>query len=294
MKISKVKVLFYVIILFLVIDFLSGILILELFNNSKSGIVLKEKTIFFETDSEMLIFGSSRAAFHYVPEVFEEKLSLSTYNAGREGTGVFFHYAVLIATIERYSPKSIILDLDFRDVYDRGGDFGADVFKQLSPYYGLVNNEFDEYITRNYYDRIFYQSNLIKYNKKILNILTSNISSTDNTIQGFEPLVGNKKVNKDAIDNNFKYDVELVNTIEKFIKKTKEHNIDLILVISPTQKNIPNEFINIVDSIGKNNNIRVINFIDKDVFKNELYFYDLEHLNREGALKFSEMLSKEL
>src|SRR5690554_896947 len=99
------RLLVYALFLFMVFDFLDGIIINQLFKKAKSGIVLKEKEIFFETDAELLIFGSSRAAFHYVPEVFNENLSLSSYNAGREGTGIFFEYAALIATLERYKPQ---------------------------------------------------------------------------------------------------------------------------------------------------------------------------------------------
>jgi hypothetical protein len=291
---DKVKLIIYSIVLFLVIDIISGVFIFELFKNSKSGIVLKEKMIFFESDSDLLILGSSRAAFQYVPEVFEKNLSMSSYNAGREGTGIFFEYAVLIATLERYTPRAIILDVDFRDVYDRGGDFGADVFTQLSPYYGLVNNEFDQYISRKPYDRFFYQSSLIKYNNKILNIFTANISNNDKTVKGFKPLVGNWDGVIKPMDEEFNYSEELVNTIERFLRKTKENNIDLTLVISPTHKVIPDDFIAIIDSIASRNGIRLLNYMNHEELNKVEYFYDLEHLNYEGALKFSEILSENL
>jgi hypothetical protein len=288
------KVIIILLLGFFIMDQIGGFLILKLFDNSKSGITLKEKVIFFETNEDVLFFGSSRAAFHYVPEIFEEKIPLSYYNAGREGTGIFFHYALLIATIERYKPKMIILDVDFRDIYDRGGDFGEDVFGQLRPYYGMVNEEFDQYITRNTYDYVFNQSNLFKFNKKFLNLITANISGNDLTKKGFKPLLGNWKGDVDSKEDIFKYSQLHVDVLELFIKKAIENKIKLVLVVSPTNKNLPSDFTQKVNKITQKYNVNFLDFNNHSEFINKEYFHDLEHLNRKGAEKFSVLLANAL
>lgn len=290
----NIKVFLTIVISIFFLDFLGGVIIFKLFKNSKSGIALKEKVALFETNQEGLILGSSRAAFHYVPSYFENKKKMSFYNAGREGTGIFFEYAVLIATLERYQPKMIILDVDFRDIYDRGGDFGVDVFSQLKPYYGLVNDEFDSYITRKPVDYIFNQSNLLKFNKKFLNIVTANMSSNDKTVKGFKPLLKqwDGKIKKE--EDVFKYSEEHVAVLEKFIVKAKKNNIDLVLVISPTNKKLPKQYNNTVKNIALKYDVKLFDFYGSEEFKDKKYFNDLEHLNDTGAQKFSMVLSNKL
>ena len=42
-------------------------------------------------DQRVVVFGSSHAASHYVPEVLEEQLGMSCYNAGVLGQQILFH-----------------------------------------------------------------------------------------------------------------------------------------------------------------------------------------------------------
>lgn len=288
------KVLIFLVVTLICVDFFGGILILKLFKNSKSGIAAKEKTIFFETDEDVLFFGTSRGAFHYIPSVFEKNIELSFYNTGREGTGIFFEYALLIATIERYNPKMIILDIDHRDVYDVGGDFGINVFDQLAPYYGLVNEEFDNYITRKPFDHILYKSNLIKFNKKILNIVTANLSNNVSRVKGFKSLNGQWNGVVENKDDKFQFSQVRFNLIEAFINKTKNNDIDLIFVVSPTNRILPKNFLQIIEEISNKHEIKFCDFSGNKELMDKDMFHDYEHLNHRGALLFSEILSEEL
>ena len=226
------KGLLFVLIIAL-IDVVSGFVFDSLYRSSKSGVAFQENYVFNKTNDSILIFGSSRAAFHYIPDIITNKTGLSCYNAGREGMGIYFHYAALLATLDRYSPKIVVLDLDFRDVFNRGGNFGEDVFSDLAPFYGKISNEFDDYISRNWYDAIFYHSNLIKYNKKIFNIITANVQNNRDNFKGYRPLFGEwdgrEKVLK---EDTFAVDTTLINTINLFIAKAKSKNSKVVLVIS--------------------------------------------------------------
>ena len=86
----------------------------------------------------------------------------------REGAGIYFHNALPLATLDRYKSKVAVLDLDFRDIYSRTGNFSTDVYKELLPYYEKCNIELDSIITPNFYDAIFCQLNLYKYSKIFL------------------------------------------------------------------------------------------------------------------------------
>lgn len=274
------------------VDFLTGIILKSMFKNGKSGIVSQENYIFNKTKEDILIFGSSRAAFQYIPSEIEKELNISCFNAGREGVGIYFHYASLLATLNRYKPKLVLLDLDFRDVYMRGGNFGESVFIDLAPYYGTINDSFDNYITRNWYDKLLYSSNLIKYNKKLFGILTSNFSNENNFIKGYKPLKGEWNLKRKKLnDEKFDYSEDLIKTIDLFIKTLKKNDIKLVIVVSPTNKTFPKRFFEIPNHYNKVYNIPFYNFYNDDFFnKNRNLFYDEEHLNEKGSLIFTKKL----
>ena len=278
------------------VDFSFGLILDKLYSNSKSGVAFQENQVFFKTKDSILIFGSSRAAFHYKPEIIAEKTGLTCYNDGREGMGIYFHYAALLATLERYKPKTVILDLDFRDVYDRGGSFGEDVFSDLAPFYGKINAEFDNYICRNWYDHLLYHSNLIRYNKKVFNIITGNVIKTTDNKKGYIPLKGQWN-GKDKVLKKDEFNIEpkLIKTINQFIAKAHSKDIEVILVFSPTFKRIKPEFFNIINRIANENKVRLLNYYNAKEFKNHrILFHDSEHLNDNGASIFSNEIARNI
>ncbi len=68
------------------------------------------------TTADILVFGSSRANHHYVPEVFEDSLKMSFYNTGRDGNFLLYNTAIFKAIIKRHKPKIVILDFNPGDL----------------------------------------------------------------------------------------------------------------------------------------------------------------------------------
>jgi hypothetical protein len=295
MKTHIYKVLFFIIVI-LFVDFIAGIILDKLSSNPKSGIAFQENYIFNESKEEILIFGSSRAAFHYVPTIISKETQLSVYNVGREGTGIYFCYAALLGTLERYKPKVVVLDLDFRDFYLRGGNFGPDVFKELLPYYGKINHEFDSLITPNYYDVLFCQSNLYKYNKKFFNVISGSLEKEKNNMSGYRPLKGKwDGVANKLESDDFKKSIELIQTTNAFIKKAHEYGVVVVITLSPSFKEVPSEFFEYINTLPSTYNIKVLNhFRNPLILNHQEYFKDEEHLNEKGAEEFSKILGNEL
>ena len=63
-----------------------------------------------KSDEDILIFGSSRAAHHYVSQILTDSLNLRCFNAGQDGNGIILQYGRWKMISERYSPKLIIYD----------------------------------------------------------------------------------------------------------------------------------------------------------------------------------------
>ena len=127
---SKLIILF----LFLFVsDFLIGNLLSYYYFNQKRGADYLTTYSIDSTKADVLIFGSSRASHHYRPPIFENHLNLTCYNVGRDGSFLFYQYAVLKAVIKRYSPKIIILD--FNDGEFSKDESNYDRISALLPYY---------------------------------------------------------------------------------------------------------------------------------------------------------------
>lgn len=60
--------------------------------------------------SDVVVFGSSRAESHYVPDVLSASWGVSAFNAGFKGSNIIYDYGVLQLVLEAYAPKLIIYD----------------------------------------------------------------------------------------------------------------------------------------------------------------------------------------
>jgi len=280
----------------ILLDLSAGVLLNKLYSTSKSGVAFQENYIFTKTNEDVLIFGSSRASFHYKSDYLSNMLGMSVYNAGREGFGIYFHHALLLATLNRYKPKLVILDLDFRDIFDRGGSFSTNVFYEIAPFYNKYSPDFNDFIARNWYDPILFQSNLFKYNKKFFNIITSNIVNDNDFQNGYRPLKGNwDGKEKKLKDDNFELSNDLILTIESFIGILKENNVDLVVSISPTKKNIDPRFYEFLENLKNKHHVKILDYSRSIDFKDKKeLFYDAEHLNENGAKLFTELFSKNI
>jgi hypothetical protein len=72
--IKKILILLVIIALF---DLMIGFLLNYLYFRQKSGLFYRATYAIEKTNADVLVFGSSRANHHYVPEVFEKRFRMS-------------------------------------------------------------------------------------------------------------------------------------------------------------------------------------------------------------------------
>ena len=150
-------------------------------------------------------------------------------------------------------------------------------------------------LIRNNYDKLFYQSNLYKYNKKFFNIISGNIR-TEKKFNGYVPLFGAlSEIPNEPSKEVFTVGTDLLEITKDFIKKAKKNNIKVILVLSPSYKELPSEFYNYANSLPSKYKINVINHFKDTTFLNHPnYFHDTDHLNDSGAQVFSKVVGNEI
>ena len=257
------------------------------------------------TDAEVVIFGSSRASYHYESALLRDSLNsllnvnYSVYNAGVDGKNITFHSSIYQYMLKKNTPEIVILDInpfEFTKRFNVVEDLGVYYFKDA--YIRDVINSFDSK------NRMLMYSNLFRFNTIGVKISTMYLLSKkgyEPSVDGFRPLpedinpptditvVEQKIINEDPVE-----DIN-VRCFQDFIKWSKEKNIKLIISLSPeyypntTSPNVENSSsLKIISEICENNNIPIYDdrFLN-GISTNALFFRDDAHMNKKGAREYS-------
>jgi hypothetical protein len=285
---------------FLIIDFTLGSLAKQIFLTQKSGKYARLITSIYKTTDKILIFGSSHANRHYVPEIFEKELKQTCFNAGMQGQKLIFINALQKLILKRTIPNLIILNIDedwmvqSEDAYDKLADLHPFYWENrdiLKPIFKLRSNFIDLILFFKCYQTNSTIVHVIKY-----------FLFPQPDFDGYRPLYGHmepptKTINKinnvskekvEEIDENF------VNAFKSFIIDSKINNINLFFVVTPVVWGADyskSSSMNIMRTIAEKENIPFYDFSNDIRFLNNYdLFYDDSHLNHEGAVFFTEIL----
>jgi len=293
-----VRVLIKLVLLFgivFVVDFSIGHLLRYLYFSQQSGNLYRTTYSLEKTKSNLLIFGSSTANHEYSPRIFEDRLHITSYNTGRDGTSIFYQYAILKGVLKRYSPKMIVLNFDLEEFKKSPASY--DRISSLLPYYkthpeirSIINMKSPE-------ERIKLCSRIYPFNSMLFTILVGNTDFNKERrkdFQGFVPL--QKMLNKE-LDSGYYPEYELdsnkIKIYRSFIHDCINANVKLYVVCSPFYNKLekfPNSII-LGQKIAHENNIRFFNFLnDTSIINYPSYFADRNHLNYKGAAIFSNKL----
>jgi len=293
----KVGIFFLIIILF---DILFGYTMSHIYKKIDIGGAGRDNYICEKLVDDIIIFGSSRAEYHYNAQMITDSLNIPCYNAGESGCGIILAYGRLLMLLERHSPKTIIYEItpDFdllegkdnhkylgrlKQRYDRPGI--KDIFMDIDP------TERYKMLSGMYRHNSSFLQNLVVFYLKI---------STDNAIRGFRAInqdMDTMKVRKEYIAYDSKgcyvYDSLKISYINKFIDKTQ--NMNRIFVVSPMWYGQNPSVLEPIKEICEKRNAHLLDFSNdpKYVHHNE-YFSDGKHLNSRGADEFTKDLIKEI
>jgi len=256
-----------------------------------------------EINSEIIILGSSRALNNYNPEIISATTGLSCYNLGVSGSNILFHETMLDLVIQYGNqPKMIIYNID-----DYGTLFKMDgvIYRKdvLYPYVdnGLIHknisretkkNEIASMLMKTYRQNVNF-NNAIKYfvyGREAVDYKTTNFDKTGANILVQRP---EDPIPVFGTETEFvlskKADTLLVDAFKRIQRKCLENNVELVLVIPPLFKNDTKGFKEML-----------MPFIEKNIFVMDLtgtlqeakYFYNKDHMNREGARLFSNTVAE--
>lgn len=279
-----------------ILDFSIGRLLEYLYFRQESGFQYRTTQAMEHTTAGILIFGSSRASHHYHPEIFEKRMQLSYYNAGRDGSYIFYDYAVLQAVLKRYTPQIVILDFisdEFRlmpESYDR--------ISVLLPYYKKHPEIRNVIALKSPFEKIKLLSSIYPYNSSLFAILAGNLEfnkERSNDFKGYVPLsrVLTGAIRIDTLPVIYEMDSLKIKAYESFIRACIDSRITLYIVCSPyfAKSKYVDCSIEQGQIIADNYNVPFFDFTrDSLVIDNCSLFADYSHLNNDGAKEFSEMI----
>jgi hypothetical protein len=293
---------FMFLLIFLLVEVTLGSAAQYLFFSQSSGKHARITKLIKEAEADLFVFGSSHAARHYVPSVFEEELGLTTHNAGVLGQQLLFHTSLLEMVLERTRPKVIILNIDSYWLFN--SPVAYDRITDLSPYYW----DYPEILAPKL--RLYSEMEPLKlhfksyqYNSTMVHALKYRLVPQPDD-HGYIPLTGEMEpVDMSEVEmvinpkGGQRIDENFVAALDRFIALTRKHQIKLIFVRSP----------NVLGNWGESASYKLIKEkadqadvplfdYDKDqrFVANFDLFNDQAHLNDKGAKYFSRLISQDL
>lgn len=278
-------------VLLYVMDFAIGSLLRIYYFKQSSGLLYRTTYALDSTRAEVLIFGSSTANHQYIPSDFQKTLGLSTYNTGRDGNSIFYHYAVLKSVLRRYTPKIIILDFNERDFEKDQSSY--DRLSALLPYYGSNPDLRPIILLKSPYEKFKLISHIYPYNSLLFTIAAGNarFNKDRDDIKdqnGYVPLdkTWQSPIIDDTIQSKYTLDQTKISIFKSFIKDCQAAHIKLYIFISPpyVKFKYQDPSINLAKDIAMQDHIPFIDYTnDPQFLAHREYYADAGHLNAVGA-----------
>ena len=281
-----------------ILDFAIGRTLRFFYFKETSGLHFRTTYSMETTNADILVFGSSRANHHYVPEVFEDSLKTSFYNTGRDGNGIFFQTALLKSVLKRYTPKIIIFD------YAGGFGKGAEAYDRMSsllPYFRTHKEIRSIVELKSSYEIIKLASEIYPFNSQIMTIAIGNLGinkQRKSDDKGYVALYKEWQAKIDSVDDftSDELDYNKLNALKEFLTIAKKSKAKVFVIYSPIfQKFKRNQEIEICRKICSNEKIPFWDYSKDSLFtNNNKLFQDIEHLNHRGAIIFSNLIANKI
>jgi hypothetical protein len=156
------------------LDQIAGRAIDKLYQKATTGYQGRLNRIVSSTDAPIVVFGSSWALHHYVPQVISDSTRLAVMNGGFEGQGITTNYAIVRTLTQRYQPELIIYDLNPH--YDVNLNPGTASFARVRTLTQLECRD-SLLLSRDPWERVRMLSRIFPYNSSLLEFVMSGFSS---------------------------------------------------------------------------------------------------------------------
>ena len=258
-------------------------------------------------NSDVVIYGSSRALKHIDPAAISDRLRTTAYNLGVNGHSFksqYFRHSLLLKYNKK--PKIIIQTLDVTSFEKNSDLYNPD---QFLPY--MLNNKEMKQAIYNGFHPVDYKLPLIRYYGKkeaiieICKLLLRPGSNKPMRIKGYRPRDLNW--NNDLMSaqqelGSFEVisDSLIINLFERYLNECNREKIQIIFVYTPEyiegQKFVINrsDIMALYYQLSKKYDIPFCDYSNDSLSFHKEYFYNSGHLNKVGAELFTAKLINDL
>ena len=270
------------------------------YHQSKYGIFHRQIYSLTESKKDMLVLGSSRAAYHYIPSVFKDSLGMTCFNSGSGGMCIYYHYAILSSyLISGRIPQLVIYDInDFDLTPSSEATFTLEAaLDRLAPHYSEYPYIDSLFTLNGWQEKVKMLSLTYRYNSKLVQLLICNFlpSAEDN---GYEAVYGQLPYGTELKDISDSPEVDIeTGKREFFIKMLKDlraYNIPTLLVYSPIYQKGHADRIGEIKDIAQLYGVKILDYSNCEQLMKPEFFKDVMHLNDKGAHLFSKLLIAKL
>jgi hypothetical protein len=296
-----------VIVCLFLIDFVFGEIQRYVFFQQKSGRFFRINYTMDVSTDELIIFGSSHASAHYVPDVFEKELGLSCYNAGVTGRQILVHSTLQEIVLQRTTPKMMILDIDTDGFYQDPDHY--DRLSDLHPFYYKHPDIIGKVLAlKSGLTKYLLKSKLYQYNSTIVHVVRywlapqkdrKGYQATFVELPGPVQTVPDRREDQQPpVRRARPIDKNLIAALEQFALNAKKRNVRLVFAFSPTLEyasTSADDSVEKIRSIADRLDIKLISYINNPYFlRHYELFADSGHLNDSGARLFSKMVADKI
>jgi hypothetical protein len=284
------------ILILMIADLIVGTAIKKMYFTTSAKGIAKIRYTLDSISQSIIIYGSSRAVHHYIPDTISKYTGMSCYNSGVDGQGLAFSYIQITQMLKRHIPQVIILDISPNIILDTLSDEKLSILRPYIDRDTLIKNIL---INGSFYEKIKYFSSVYPYNGNILSLLVGLVYHNNDTLKGYVPIFGildPKSINQDNV-SDIKISKSQIYYLQQILKSCKTEKIKIFLVSSPIyRKNIyDNIVISEIKKIAEINYIGFLDYTSDSSFLNDrMLFKDNLHLNQNGAALFSKKIAKRL
>lgn len=272
-----------------VLDILFGLACQYMNDHSKGGGVKSRYYVCKESTEDVLVFGSSRAKHHYVPDIIEDSLKMTCYNTGEDGNGIIMCYGFLKMITERYTPKLIIYDVTGFDIFE---DDNMKYLDLMKPFY------YEKGIDSIFWSvepktRIMMLSNLYRYNTTCLRVIGNYIHPMNNYPKGYSALHKTMDYEPEIKEEKEQtIDTLKIHYFEEFIRLAQNKGVSLFCCVSPSYKaSADDRKYAPIKQLCKQYQVPFLYYgTEIDITNNRALFQDRTHLNDKGARLYTNRL----
>lgn len=241
--------------------------------------------------ADVLVFGSSRALHHYDPVIIGDVLHRSVYNCGEDKMGIVFNYGRYRLVSRRYVPKLIVYDVE--PDYDLLSDDNTSYLSGLRRY----QNQSD--IRRLFVDVDpceRFKTLLLPYrlNNRVVQTLKDCLSPSDSYTFGYSPYVGSMTVFMPEKLPQDHYDALKLKYLRRLVADCNGHT-RIVFTASPQLSYSSDSVYAPLRKLCMENGIPFLNHFCDTAFTNHpRLFHNANHLEREGAERYSRVIADEI